>query len=185
MASKNITKNKVPEPWERQEEEGARAFQAFVAYRDMGASRNLKKVAEKCNKTIYIINRWSSEHKWGRRSLAWDDEQDRLARAALAKGRTAMLKNHADIATAMLVKALKGLKGLPEKDLNARDITSMVDIASKLERLSRGEATERVENKTEISGELKQNFKASINLLKLSDEEVMNLNEITERISED
>jgi hypothetical protein len=42
----------------------------------------------------------------------WENEQDRQIRAALIKGATAMLKNHTDIAVAMLVKALKALQNI-------------------------------------------------------------------------
>jgi hypothetical protein len=82
----------------------------------------------------------------------WDDEQDRIAREALSRGVVAMRKRHADIAMAMEAKALRALQKIPPEDMSPRDISTMVDVASKIERLSRGEVTEKTENKTEIDG---------------------------------
>ena len=47
---KKAPQNAPPEVWERQEGETAQAFQAFAAYRDMGAERSLAKVAQKVGK---------------------------------------------------------------------------------------------------------------------------------------
>ncbi len=167
------------ELWERQAGESAQAFQAFAAYRDMGVERSLAKVAQKLGKSKALMERWSSHWHWGVRADAWDDEVDRRSCKELQKGITEMRKNHAGIAKAMLVKSLQALQRIPTDEMTPRDIAAMVDVASKLERISRGEATERTEGKKTITGEVTL---SSIDLSKVSDEELATLDEITGKI---
>ncbi len=172
-----------PEPWERQPNESDKAFQAFAIYRDMGANgqkRSIRAVAQKLKKSTTIIGRWSSNLNWVERANAWDDELDRLTREELTKGIAEMRKRHAKIAQAMLAKALKGLQRIPEDEMSSQDVAKIVDIASKLERLSRGEPTERTEGKQIVAGEISL---SQIDLSKVTDEELAKLDAIAEKIS--
>lgn len=138
-------------PWERQEGETPRSFEAFCVYRDMGLDRSHEKVGERLSKSTALISRWSSKHDWVKRVTAWDDEQDRKEREAAEKQRLKdikdMRKRHADLATAMLVKSARALQRLPEDEIKAGDISRMVDTASRLERLSRGDVGDVVETR--------------------------------------
>ncbi|MDR3149541.1 MAG: hypothetical protein LBT88_05980 [Oscillospiraceae bacterium] len=151
---KKPIKKTTPTPWERQQNETPPAFEAFALYRDMGESRSYAKVAVKLGKSTTIITRWGGTHNWVERVAEWDNEQDKIVREALTKGVTAMRKKHADLANAILIKATIALQQLPIAEMSPRDISTMVDIASKLERISRGEATERVQGNTEHSGKI-------------------------------
>jgi len=123
--------------------------------------RSLTKLLQKHLKsdgTPYSINtikKWNQRWNWKIRADAWDDEQDRLVREDLTKGIVQMRKRHSDIAQSMLVKALKGLSKIPDDELTMSDITKIVDIASKLERISRGEPTEKTEGKHTIAGDVR------------------------------
>ena len=134
-------------PWERQEGETARAYEAFSEYRDMGADRSLAKVGQKLGKSKAQMEKWSKKYSWVVRVEAWDIEQDRLIREELMKNIGAMRKRHADIAVAMLTKAAKALLKIPVEEVKASDISRMVDVASKLERISRGDVGEVVEER--------------------------------------
>ena len=158
---------------------GWRERTAFAAYRDMGAERSLHKVAEKLSKSDALMKRWSSQWHWGIRADAWDDELDRRSCRELQKGIAEMRKNHVGIAKAMLVKSLQALQRIPVDEMTPRDVATMVDVAAKLERISRGEVTERTEGKQTIAGEV--SF-GSIDLSKVSDEELAALDEITGKI---
>ena len=180
MTGKKITRQDTPpELWERQDGETAQAFQAFAEYRDMGAERSLAKVAQKLGKSKPLMERWSSRWHWGIRVDAWDDEMDRRSCRELQKGIADMRKNHVDIAKAMLVKALQALQRIPVDEMTPQDIAKMVDVAAKLERISRGEATERTEGTQTIAGEVSFN---AIDLSKVSDEELATLDAITGKI---
>ena len=51
-------------PWEQQPGESARAYEGFVAYRDLEASRSLRKVAAELKKPDSLVERWSRDHDW-------------------------------------------------------------------------------------------------------------------------
>ena len=142
-----MAKANTPEPWERQEGEGTKAYEAFSIYREMGTQRSLSKVAEKLQKSETLMGRWSSNYKWGERAAKWDDEQDRIARQAQIEEIKKMRKRHADLANAMLIKAAKALQRIPEDEIKAVDVSRMVETASKLERLSRGDVGDVIEER--------------------------------------
>lgn len=134
-----------PEPWERQIGETSRAYEAFGVYRDMGPDRSHAKVCQKLSKNRATIAGWSSKYEWVKRTAAWDAEQDRIARQNQIDEIKKMRKRHTDLATAMLVKAAKALQRIPEDEVKASDVSRLVETASKLERISRGDAGEVVE----------------------------------------
>ena len=142
MARANIP----PEPWERQQGESTKRFEAFQRYRDM-SNRSISQVARDLSKSRQLIQRWAGENNWHERVAAWDAEQDRIARQAQTDEIKKMRKRHADLASAMLVKAAKALKNLPEEEINGMTISKMVETASKLERISRGDAGDVVEER--------------------------------------
>lgn len=51
-------------PWERQEGESSKAFEAFVIYRDMGAKRTFTAVADTLHKSCTLIRRWKEQWDW-------------------------------------------------------------------------------------------------------------------------
>lgn len=186
-----------PEPWERQPGEGPQAFKAFASYRDSGSDgkrRSLRKTAQTLTKrdgTHYsegTLKDWSRKHHWQMRVDAYDQEMDRQMQEELRRGRAAMLKNHVGIAQAMMTKALQALQRIPADELTAQDIARIVDTAAKLERISRGEATERTEGKQTIAGEVRteavlemQNLDLSV----LTNGELDQLGEIVRKLAAD
>ena len=135
------------QPWERQDGETAKAYEAFSEYRDMGAERSLAKVGQKLGKSKAQMEKWSKKYSWVARAEQWDLEEDRLVRIALTKEIGAMRKRHTDVARAMLIKAARALQKIPDDEIKATDISRMVDVASKLERISRGDVGEVVEER--------------------------------------
>jgi len=178
----------LPALWERQNGEGPQAFRAFAAYRDSGAGgarRSLTKTAQNLTKSDDLpysdgtLKQWSRQWNWQERAAAWDDEMDRQAREELAKGITEMRKKHVDIAREMLQKAQQALQQIASDEMTPKDVTTMVDVAAKLERLSRGEATERMEGKQMIAGGISLQ---SMDFSNVSDEELAALDAITGKI---
>lgn len=140
-------KKQQPDLWERQEGEGPKPWEAFVLYRDMGPQRSVRKVAKELNKSDTLIGRWSSDWNWVNRAAAWDVEQDRQNRIAQNEEIKKMRKRHADLANAMIVKAARALNKIPDDEIKAADINRMVEVASKLERISRGDVGEVIEER--------------------------------------
>lgn len=167
-------------PWERGEGESEKAFEAFVIYRDLGQDRTISAVVKRLEKSRSLIDRWKDRYNWSERALLYDNEIEKRALAKAVRERKSMSERHIKIAMQMQRKALEALQLLPVEDMSSKDITNMMDIAAKLERLSRGEATEKTESVTEIAGELKVN---RIDLSMLSDKELELLNELTDKVT--
>lgn len=138
---------KQPDPWERQEGESTKAYEAFCIYRDLGINRSIAKVGKVLGKSQALLEGWSSKHGWVERAAQWDSEQDRVARQQQLDEIKKMRKRHATLAGDMLMKAAAALKELPEDEIKATDISRMVDVASKLERLSRGDVGDVIEER--------------------------------------
>lgn len=138
-------------PWERLKNETSKAYEAFCVYRDLGTERSITKTSQTLDKNRTTVGEWSTKYDWVKRAAAWDDEQDRIAREIAqkeqAKAIREMRKKHANLASAMLLKATKALSKIPDDEIKAGDVTRMVDIASKLERISRGDAGEVFEER--------------------------------------
>jgi len=141
----------LPAPWERQPGESARAYAAFCAYRDLPPrERSILRAAELLG---YVraprgqrrpnvpgrIVAWSQRWRWAERALAWDEEQDRLARAAETEAIKAMRDRHAREAMALQQKALERLRAMDPSELSPSDVLRYFVEAAKLERLARGE----------------------------------------------
>lgn len=139
--------NTTPDPWERQEGETPRAYEAFCAYRDMGPNRSINKTAQQLTKNRTTIAEWSTKYEWVKRVAAWDAEQDRIARQEQAEEIRKMRRRHSDVATAMIVKAARALNRMKEEDIKPSDISRFIEVASKLERLSRGDTSEVIEER--------------------------------------
>lgn len=136
-----------PEPWERQLNESPQAFEAFATYRDMGAARSLAKVSRALCKSKALMERWSTDHDWVKRVAAWDAEKDRVAREKQLKDIVAMRDRHAAIAKKMLDTADAALNNVNTNDVSTNEIARLVEIASKLERISRGDVGDVIEER--------------------------------------
>jgi hypothetical protein len=152
--------------YERQPEETAAAWAAFVCYRDMGARRSLAKVEKAQSQTDATtgpqqghtdtdvdagknqrsgcLGRWSKRYNWVERAAAYDVEMDRAARWAHVEAVREMSKRHAQMARAGQLKAIQALQKLKPEEISAADVRSLIVELCKLERLCLGEATESV-----------------------------------------
>ncbi len=80
-----MPKRSDTKPWEQQQGESAKAFEAFKVYLDMGSERSLREVAGKLNKSLTLIGRWSSTHGWVDRVAEYDADLQRKAHAQAVK----------------------------------------------------------------------------------------------------
>jgi len=138
------------QPWDRQIGESSKAYSHYCIYRDMGVSRSLRHMAglPGCTSVRRQLNRWSSRWGWVERCQKYDDHllhQDRLRQE---KERRDMVSRHAKIAVLSQNLVVKGIEKLVaeveqgRRDLSASDASRLLDVAVKIERLSRGEPTE-------------------------------------------
>lgn len=133
-----MPKRQEPEaPWEQQPGESAKAFEAFAAYRDMGAERSVRKVAQKLSKSATQIKEWSAKWRWVERSRAYDRELDRQAHARAVRDVQQMADRHIRIAMQLQRKGLEALEQLDVEKLTPKMQLAFLAKAMEIERLNR------------------------------------------------
>lgn len=139
-------KAKFVELWERQPGESPKAFAAFCAYRDMNPYlRTQQRVATEKNISLSSIANWSVVHDWMKRVEAWDDEMDRQAVARYHEEIDKMHERHIQVSQKVMDKVEEAIDNLNAEDVKPSDIARLIEVAAKLERLSRGDSGEAVE----------------------------------------
>lgn len=133
-----------PKPWDRQPGETDPAWAAFVVYRDLGLQRSTAKVQQAIGKSKRLVDGWSGKNSWVIRVQSWDAEQDRLWQKDLAAERRKAAKRNIEISASMKDLAAAGVTKLAEApgQLEARDVARLFEVATKVEALSTGGATE-------------------------------------------
>lgn len=137
----------MAEIWERQQGETTKAYAAFCVYRDLGPDRSLEKVRKEYEKngkkiSVKFLGRWSAKYNWVERARAYDDYLDYKKREEQEKAIRDMAERHAKVAMLFQQKVLERLQGINPSELSPADLARWLDVATKLERLSRGKPTE-------------------------------------------
>lgn len=132
-------------PWEQFDGESAKAFEAFAVYRDQGSARSCQAVARALHKSSALVRRWRERWYWSTRVQAWDTSIDNRVCETQAKARVEMAERHAKIAMLAQQKILEGLKQVDPADASIGELLRSFEVAAKIERLARGEPTERQE----------------------------------------
>jgi len=140
--------------YERQEGESKQAFEGFRIYRDLGAERSLQAVAQKLSKSTTLMKRWSAKHDWVNRANEFDREMDLKALIQQEKERREMAKRHAQQSMMFQGKVLERMQKLKPEELSTNDLIRWFTEAVKIERLSRGVATEI--NEVNVDADVKQ-----------------------------
>lgn len=135
------------EPWERQPGETSKQYAAFCAYRDIGPDRSMAKAGEILGKYPGGLEEWSAKNDWVKRAAAWDDEMDRIARKEHLAEIKKMRERHAGIAQRALEKVAEALETIDPAEMKDGDVARLMDTASKLERLSRGDVGDVIEER--------------------------------------
>lgn len=138
-----MTEPTKTEAWERQPGETDKQWRAFKVFRDMGEDRTIKKTAEKLGTHISLMDRWSAKNAWLARARGFDDWADQQLKREMQRGINRMAHRHATVAQSLLGKAIQKLQGLNGETMTTQEMLQTVRLAVDVERLSRGEATER------------------------------------------
>lgn len=134
------------EPWSRQPHETENAFAAFILFRDQTPPRSIVRLADDLGRVkAQQYYRWSSQWNWPSRVNAWDgyyqQERDRIS---IAEARE-MNARHAMLAKAMSAKVAARVQALDPTELSPGEVGRWMQVISMVERLARGEATERID----------------------------------------
>ncbi|HUT75513.1 MAG TPA: hypothetical protein VM221_11860 [Armatimonadota bacterium] len=109
-------------PWDRQKGESTVSHQAFVVYRDLGASRTFVGAAHALEKSISLVRRWAARYDWRDRVWAWDVSQARQAEEALRQQREEALRRQARDADQLQRLAMARLSGLIHRDSETGEV---------------------------------------------------------------
>lgn len=136
-------------PWEKGAAETSRAFAAFVVYRDLGPGRTIARAAEKLGKADSTFEHWSAKYSWPKRAEAYDAHLDAVGRAQAERVWKEMKRRHARAGAALvdlgekelrrLARQLLAARGKGAQRLTARDIAALVEVGTRLERLTLAE----------------------------------------------
>lgn len=173
----------APPLWERQPGETVKAFQAFIAYRDMGG-RSQRAVAQTLGKSRQLLDKWSTTWRWVERVKAWDDHRDGEGRKAELKAIRDMRARHAQEAVALQTKALDRLRTLDAAALTPNDVLRFFVEAAKLERVARGQPETITQQ--EITGKNggPVEIQAMVDLTRLSDADLTALEAIMAKVED-
>lgn len=133
--------------WDRLDEEAVEDFELFRIYRELGpGTRSIRATAVASELGHRTVQRVSTRNSWLARVEAYDAECHRQAVVTLEGSQLAMRQRHASLAQKMLAKGEQAFDLLDPRFMHPRDLGVIIDVAAKLERLSRGVTdTKRVE----------------------------------------
>jgi hypothetical protein len=133
------------ESWEKLTGETSMAYAAFIAYRDLGAGRNIRKAVEvlepdeaKRDKRYRVYRNWSTQFKWRERAGEYDRYMEHLKQTELRKTIEAQGEKHRAVTGKMLDVVSKKLDTMNPADLSQTSVNEWVQTAIKSEREAAG-----------------------------------------------
>lgn len=161
--------------FEQQPRESDKAFAAFSLYLNLGPQRSLAAVGQKLGKSTVVIERWSSKFDWPVRVAAHGAHLAIIEREAVevvargkavewGKRQSELREEEWDLHGECIRAAREALKRFYERGKGATlgDIARLLDLASKLGRLSSGMATDRTEVTGEGGGPVRVEFELAL-----------------------
>jgi hypothetical protein len=133
------------ESWERLTFETSMAYAAFIAFRDLGAGRNIRKAVEtlepnegRWENRYRVFRNWSTQYRWRERAADYDKYLERLKQTELRKTIEAQGEKHRQVTGKMLDVVNKKLDTMNPADLSQTAVNEWVATAIKSEREAAG-----------------------------------------------
>lgn len=153
MSEELVSKSKsARHPWDQREDEHAKFYALFLAFRAVGVTRTIKRVAEQAGVPEGKVARVAARFAWSFRADQWDAwvmrhrskaaEQRMLREIKVESGTISDLTQMARILARRALRSIRQDKG---KALTPQGAAVLADIVVKLSRLQRGEVTSRRE----------------------------------------
>lgn len=119
--------------WDRRPGETTRAHRAFVAFRDAGRARQVRRLVAD-GVLPSNARHWSTRWNWHGRAAAWDDACQRAADEDRLDQLRKMPVNHARIGRALQAAALGALQRLDTGTVSPGDVARLLDLGCRIER---------------------------------------------------
>jgi hypothetical protein len=133
------------ESWERLPGETGLAYAAFLAFRDLGLERTIRKAVEAAekdksqwDKRYRVWRNWCSAHRWRERTADYDRYTEKLKQTELRKTIEAQGEKHREITGKMLGLVEKKLDLMNPAELTQGNVTEWVETAIRAEREAAG-----------------------------------------------
>ena len=148
----------LEKPWTRQPCDDDVKWSAFLEFRNADAPRTLASLGKRLKLSQPTLRKWASDCAWRERVFAYDRHIDaircRAVEDALSESSRDVANRHAAVLRDAQVAAASVVKGWLERLADGdrlegwtpNDVRGMLKDLIQLERLVRGEATERVEH---------------------------------------
>ena len=140
--------NEEYESWDRLENEGPKAYDAFMKYCEMGPDRSLSKLGNELSKSKSLLSRWSAKYNWFERSSAYDIHFNNIKMKEREQNIIENEKSIADTADKFLDVVGKAIDDLRPEQIKASDIPRYLKAVIPLERESRAFLLELYEKKS-------------------------------------
>ena len=108
--------------WDRQPEESATAYRAFVSFLETGPDRTLRQTAAELGKSLSLVKRWSSRHRWRVRATAHDEAELAEARERSRRAPEAAYLRRTEHAAQLERIAMAGLRTLLVRDAESGEL---------------------------------------------------------------
>lgn len=148
-------------PWDRQPGEPERAFKLFLRYLAIGRTRNYIKVSQTTEINYPTVCECANKYSWNIRADKHDLVKEEEFKIKLDEEILQSRVRQQRIGQDMQKLADRGIKHLNEclddniDELSPQDITKLIDVGVKIERLALNSSTEITESKVNAKIEMK------------------------------
>jgi hypothetical protein len=150
----------VPLPWERQPHEEWRDFEWFCKWRSsLPADRRITNFSKSVGSSPATVKSVMGKNNWEQRFSLYKQKLYEEKQELEELDRQEMLKRHCSLALQLQHKLEDAIENIESTRLNPRDIATWLDIAVKVDRLSRGEATANVAENRKVDVNIQQQAK--------------------------
>lgn len=143
--------------WERTPGETARAYSAFVKFRDLAEKRSFVRVAELLGCTPQNIERWARRWNWLNRCYEYDLVEEEKLRQQMSRDRVAHHRRQIQIGQALQSVAVAALREMQARieqklplGLDPSQVAVLLKLGDELESRGLGEDREGVSRFTRI-----------------------------------
>lgn len=141
MAFRELELNPDVEPWDQQPHETNAAYQRFSAYLELAPpERSARKVAERFQKSVQVVNRQRRAHLWDQRVAAFDADRFKRHHLGIEEKALKLANGQMDVARAMLSVVATSVQAVGKGEdpkLKAGEVPRWVDASVRLGKAAR------------------------------------------------
>lgn len=157
----------APAPWERQSTEEWKEYEWFCKWRDsLPGDRRITTFSRNINSSPATVKKVMERNQWEKRFNLYRQKLQEEKNELDEIDRQEMYKRHASLSLQLQNKLVDAIDNINHEDLSPRDIATWLDIAVKVDRLSKGESTSNVTENKNVSVNVQQQAKQTQDTLR-------------------